>query len=54
VLGPPLPVGTYTTQQVTAVVRMDTGDHVQLSGTQSSGDNLLIFSATLSLAWLGP
>jgi len=52
--GPPLPADVYTTQQVTAIVRMEDGDRVQLGGTQSSGDGLLIFSATLSLAWLGP
>jgi hypothetical protein len=52
--GPPLPAGVYTTQQVTAIIRMDVGDRVQLGGTQSSGAGLLIFSATLSLAWLGP
>jgi photosystem II stability/assembly factor-like uncharacterized protein len=52
--GPPLPRGVHTTQQVTTIVRMDAGDRVQLGGTQSSGDRLLIFAATLSLAWLGP
>lgn len=52
--GPPLPLGVYTTQQVTAIVRMDAGDQVQLGATQGSGGRLLIFSSTLSLAWLGP
>jgi hypothetical protein len=49
-----LPADTYTAQQVTAIVRMEDGDRVRLGGTRSSGDGLLIFSATLSLAWLGP
>jgi photosystem II stability/assembly factor-like uncharacterized protein len=52
--GPPLPTGIYTTQQVTAIIRLDVGDRVQLGGAQSSGGRLLIFSATLALAWLGP
>jgi photosystem II stability/assembly factor-like uncharacterized protein len=52
--GPALPTGVYTTQQVTAIVRMDTGEHVQLGALQGSGGGLQIYSATLSLAWLGP
>jgi hypothetical protein len=52
--GPPLPSGVYTSQQVTAIVRLRDGERVQLGATQSSGGSLLIFSATLSLAWLGP
>ena len=52
--GPPLPRGVHTTQQVTAIVRMQPGEPIQLGATQSSGDRLLVFTATLSLAWLGP
>jgi hypothetical protein len=54
VIGPPLPIGVYTNQQITSIVRLDRDDRVQLGVTQSSGDGLLIFSATLALAWLGP
>jgi hypothetical protein len=53
-VGPPLPEGVYTTQQVTAIVRMGEGDIVQLGATQSSGAGLVISAARLSLAWLGP
>jgi photosystem II stability/assembly factor-like uncharacterized protein len=54
VVGPGLPEGVDTTQQVTAIVSMQLGDRVQLWVTQHSDVTQLILSATLSLAWLGP
>jgi photosystem II stability/assembly factor-like uncharacterized protein len=50
----PLPPGVFTMQQVTAIIRMNAGDRVQLGAMQSSGAALLVTGATLSLAWLGP
>jgi hypothetical protein len=54
VLSAPLPSGVFTIQEVTTIVRMDTGERVQLAATQSSGNRVIITGATLSLAWLGP
>jgi photosystem II stability/assembly factor-like uncharacterized protein len=50
----PLPPGVFTSQQVTAIIRMDAGDRVELGATQSSGAAVVVTGATLSLAWLGP
>ena len=46
--------GAFAVQQVTAIVRMDDGEFVELAATQGSGDSAIISAATLALAWLGP
>jgi photosystem II stability/assembly factor-like uncharacterized protein len=52
--GPPLKPPALTTQQVSAILRMNEGQFVQLAAFQGSGGPLDIQGGSFSIAWTGP